>query len=367
MSTTARELSVMKAVAGVVREHVGKAFDSLAARLKGVEDELSELRLEAHKVPEKGDPGKDGTSVTAEDVLPELKSEVARLVADFPAPKDGKDGIDGKDGKSITAEDVRPIIEQEQARLALDFERRAQDILHRAIERIPPGRDGIDGRDGKDGQDADPEAVAAKVIERLDLKGTRTDLKKLCKELVDKEVSRFEPPKDGADGKDGRDATDAQVADAVAAYIKAHPVRDGKDGQSITPEQIKALLDERAASWELDFEKRAQAALEKAIDRMPKPRDGKDGIGFDDFSWEFDGERTLRALSRVNGEEREHKFILPIVIDQGVYKDGQDYARGDGVTWGGSFWISQVEKPKGKPGQFNKDWRLAVKRGRDGK
>ena len=59
------------------------------------------------------------------------------------------------------------------------------------------------------------------------------------------------------------------------------------------------------------------------------------------------------------------EFSLPVVLDKGVYKAGEGYQAGDGVTWAGSFWIAQedtTEKPDG-----GKGWRLAVKRGRDGK
>lgn len=45
-------------------------------------------------------------------------------------------------------------------------------------------------------------------------------------------------------------------------------------------------------------------------------------------------------------------------------RQGVKYLEGDGVTWGGSFWIAQKDtatKPDGG------EWRLAVKKGRDGK
>ena len=42
------------------------------------------------------------------------------------------------------------------------------------------------------------------------------------------------------------------------------------------------------------------------------------------------------------------------------------YAKGDGVTFGGSLFIAQTDAPAGKP-EETPDWRLAVKRGREGK
>lgn len=53
-----------------------------------------------------------------------------------------------------------------------------------------------------------------------------------------------------------------------------------------------------------------------------------------------------------------------IVLDTGVWSAGS-YQKGDGVTHGGSFFIAQEDTSE-KPEAGNA-WRLAVKRGRDGK
>lgn len=94
-------------------------------------------------------------------------------------------------------------------------------------------------------------------------------------------------------------------------------------------------------------------------------RDGIDGLGFDDLEIEHDGERTV-TLSFVQGERRKD-FVLkmPVMLDRGVFKDGSNYERGDAVTWAGSIWIAQKDTGA-KPGEGG-DWRLAVKKGRDGK
>ena len=80
----------------------------------------------------------------------------------------------------------------------------------------------------------------------------------------------------------------------------------------------------------------------------------------------YDGERTI-CLSFSNGSKQFEKEIkLPIVLDRGVYKPEKNYEQGDGVTYAGSFWISQTDNPDTKPGS-GKEWRLSVKRGKDGK
>ena len=66
--------------------------------------------------------------------------------------------------------------------------------------------------------------------------------------------------------------------------------------------------------------------------------------------------------------DTKHSFELefPVIIDRGVFKEGQAYVRGDAVTWGGSLWIAQKETGA-KPDGPDSGWRLAVKKGRDGK
>lgn len=203
------------------------------------------------------------------------------------------------------------------------------DVLEKRVSDIPagaPGKDGANGRDGIDGKDG-------------------------------------APGKDGSDGAPGKDG------------------RDGIDGKSFTIEQADALLSEKMARWELDFERRATAALEKAIDRIPAPKDGKDGrdgkdgangldgrdgVGFDDLSVEFDGAKTVTFQLKRGDVCKEFNLTLPIIMDRGTYKEGESYTPGDGVTWAGSYWIAQKETTA-KPDTPDSGFRLAVKKGRDGR
>jgi Collagen triple helix repeat (20 copies) len=74
-----------------------------------------------------------------------------------------------------------------------------------------------------------------------------------------------------------------------------------------------------------------------------------------------DGGRTL--LWAIG--DTVHEIKTAIVLDAGVWKEGTAYQAGDGVTLGGSFFIAQAET-SAKPGKSD-DWRLAVKRGTDGR
>ncbi len=109
-----------------------------------------------------------------------------------------------------------------------------------------------------------------------------------------------------------------------------------------------------------------QRALEeiRTLARLPGPRGepGRDGFGFDDLSVvETDKGWMIRFSKGTEVKE----FRLPIVTDRGVFKDGTGYRRGDGVSFGGSWFIAQEDTTE-KP-ETGKGWRLAVKRGRDGK
>lgn len=207
-----------------------------------------------------------------------------------------------------------------------------------------------------------------------------------CRRFIDKQLASVEPRLKAledrpvhapVDQAELADLCRSMVADAVRGVseglteklhqsIKAIPLpKDGEDGKSVTVDDVMPLLKAHHAEWAIGFERNAQAVLQRAVDAMPKPKDGLDGFNLEDLQLEFDGERTA-TLSFSRGELRKtHAMRFPMVIDRGVYKTGQDYERGDGVTWGGNFWICQ-EDTSDKPGT-SKAWRLAVKKGRDGK
>jgi hypothetical protein len=169
------------------------------------------------------------------------------------------------------------------------------------------------------------------------------------------------PGKDGEPGKGGE------------------PGRDGKDGKSLTVEDIAPLLDGMIAKAMLDLERRAQDILQRAVDRLPPPKDGRDGmagkdgkdgqdgVGFDDMFVEDDGQGNI-TLQYVRGDiVKGFRVRLPCIIDRGVYREETTYQKMDAVSYGGSLWLAQTDKPAGRPMDGSKDWRLAVKKGRDGR
>lgn len=193
----------------------------------------------------------------------------------------------------------------------------------------PAGKDGLDGKDGKDGKDG---------VDGKD----------------GKDGERGPAGKDGLDGKDGKDGKDG--ADG----------KDGKDGKDADPVSEKAIADAVAAQFErrfadltLSWERQARDAISKALDKMPTPKDGVDGLPADAIEITQSGRDVTITVG-----EKSHTIRLDTVIDQGVWKEGS-YQKGDGVSFGGSFWIAQEDTADAP--SASKAWRLAVKKGRDGR
>lgn len=230
-------------------------------------------------------------------------------------------------------------------------------------------------------------------------------------------------------GDPGENATDAQIADAVAKHLEAHPPlkgdpgEPGKDAEPIAEALEKSMKEVlpglAAAAAKIVGETTKPPApmpiptflidqdgnlvmvssdgSTKSIGRVrgsdgsPAPviaksiiNDdgvlifemsdghkllagrvvGEDGLGVADLDVAYDGERTI-TLRWLNGEKAaERSFVLPIVIDRGVHKSGAEYKKGDAVSSGGSMFIAQKDTTAAPE---TDDWRLAVKRGREGK
>lgn len=98
---------------------------------------------------------------------------------------------------------------------------------------------------------------------------------------------------------------------------------------------------------------------------MPGRVDGRDGLSIEDLSVEYDGERTMTLVFSRGEQRKEFPVRFPAIIYRGVFEPGRDYAQGDSVTLSGSLFIAQVPT-SAKPGTSDQ-WRLAVKRGADGR
>ena len=137
---------------------------------------------------------------------------------------------------------------------------------------------------------------------------------------------------------------------------------------SPTVDEVAAVFERRFSDLTLSWERQARDTFEKAADRMPVPKDGRDAIPLDSFDLTLseDG-RTLTVKMQAADGVMEKSVRIASIIDRGTYKAAYDYEKGDAVTHGGCLWIAQNDAPEGAPGLGGEGWRLAVKKGRDGK
>lgn len=243
------------------------------------------------------------------------------------------------DTKAIAAA-LAPIVRTHVAEATAHLIARIAELEKRQPERGEPGEPGRDGKDGADGRDADPvsdEQVAAAVERYL----------------------TANPPAAGKDGRDGVDGKDGDPGEKGADGVDG---RDGADGVGLAGAMI-------------DRDGELNVTLTNGEVRKLGPvvgRDGTDGergaAGFSltDFDTDWRPEDKVLVLRWDAGETSySHELFVPYVRDMGVWGEGKSYLKGDGVTWAGSFWIAQDDTAD-RP-EAGKSWRLAVKRGRDGK
>lgn len=227
------------------------------------------------------------------------------------------------------AEEIAAIVSDEVERATQPLIARIAELEARPVaekgDKGDPGEKGLDGSHGKDGEPGLPGA-------------------------------------DGAHGKDGIDGKDG---------LPGEKGLDGKDGAGIAD-----LVIDREGSLVATFTDGRMKQLGKVVGKDGRDgvdgksgADGKDGIPFsvDDIGMSLmeDG-RTVRMAFSKGDTEYAFQIPFPVVVDRGVYSEGKEYEEGDGVTWGGSYWIAQ-RATTAKPDSGDSGWRLAVKRGRDGK
>jgi hypothetical protein len=293
----------------------------------------------------------------------------------------GKDGINGKDGADGVKGD-----RGDQGEKGERGEKGDPGEPGAAGKDGAPGlsgKDGEPGRPGENGKDGAPGVAGLKgdpgPAGKDGAPGERGEIGLTGKDgapgAPGERGEKGEPGiqgKDGAPGLNGKDGAPGLQGKDGAPGERGAP---GIDGKSVTLEEVGQLLEGMVAKWQLDFERRAADTLDRAIDRMPKPKDGVDGVngkdgadglGFDDLTAHQKDDRTIEFVFSRGGVEKRYAFTFPVQIDRGTFKAGQTYERGDSLTYGGSIFTAQratlpTEKPEDGSGAF----RLAVKRGRD--
>lgn len=287
--------------------------------------------------------GEPGTSVTVDDVAPLIEVIVTRHVAALPP---------AEPGKSVTADDVAPLIGHAIEKAVAAIELPAPDmvmIAHMIGEKV--------------------EAVVASLPPAQPGKSvTVEDVRPMLAELV-----AALPPAQPGKSVTVEDLAPLVVSEVGKAVVAAMPIKDpvglagaliDREGElviTLSDGSTKALgrvVGRDGADVDMDAVHERIASEVKAL---PKPRDGVDGVGFDDMELvDVEGDLFLRFT---RGEVVKD-FYLPVPTDRGVWVE-REFRKGAGVTWGGSFWMAQRDT-SAKPDTPDSGWRLSVKRGRDG-
>jgi collagen type II alpha len=289
----------------------------------------------------------------------------------------GDRGEKGADGTSVTLEQVMPLIEAPVSKWMLECERRATDTLSQAIGRIPlpkdgkDGRDGTDGARGSDGAKGDPGVGIDRLV--VDQKSVEFVLTDGTSAVVEMPVGpQGEKGIDGAPGLRGEKGDAPSMADIEAVVMK------------FLPDMLHKAIESAMQKAMPDVVSKAAALVPPGRDGLPgapgRPGvrgedgiDGKDGlhgmngVSIDGLRVEHVGGRKQKLIaSKSDGSEQEVPFVMEgMLLDCGIHKTGDAYQLGDVVTRGGSYWVAKVAT-RGTPGE-SPDWRLVVKRGRDGK
>lgn len=314
---------VVKGMTPVIREFVSLQVENLLAKIAVLEQRVAVAEQRAMTpgpIGPAGPSGQDGKSIDPAALTEAIGVAAKQVVADLPGPDVDLHALAAKAAELIQppAVDMVPINEL--------VGQAALDAVARAFAELPRPKDGTSV--------------------------TVDDVAPLIQSEVAKAVSALPVPKDGKDGVGVFGTVLDRSGHLVVTLSNGEtkdvgPVvgQDGKDGQSVNMEIVQKTIIEEVA-------------------KIPRPKDGQDGIGWDDIAFSED-EHGRTIIKAMKGEHVKQARIFSIV-DRGVWRSGESYLKGDGVTWAGSFWIAQAETTD-KPGEGQTQWRLAVKSGRDGK
>jgi len=289
-----------------VEDFVARAISALTPRFEALENGLKTQPAAGVKgdAGDKGEPGEPGPKGDKGD-----PGEVLTVKGE-----QGEPGVKGEKGDDAT---VDPI----QLKNIVD------ESVTAAVAKLPQPVNGKDGQDGKPGESIHPDTIA-----------------RMINEQVAAAVANL-PRTQAVDGRDGRDALSLEILPAIDE-AKSYPRGTFAEHRGGTIRSIRntdPITD--------GLEKAGWTVVVNGIDSETEvPSD--------------EGRTLTRTTHYTNGRQLVRTIKSNVVLDRGVWRDGE-YQAGDGVTLGGSFWIAQrvtTDKP-----ETSDAWRLAVKRGRDGK
>lgn len=311
--------AMMAELAPVIREYVAAETAPLVARINA---------LEGRPLPTP----KDGVGIA--NGFKDASGVLILTLTDGNTLNTGiRDGAPGKDAEPVEAP-VLPELPDVEAMVKSEVAAAVLPAVEKAVAALPPAEP------GKDGEDYDPEELRKAVAEA---------------------VAALPKPRDGESVTldDVAPVVAQAVTEAVQRAVEGLPV--AKDGVGLAG----AMID-RDGGLILTLTDGSTKALGRVVGKDGEPgKAGNDGLGFDDLSVDYDGERTLTFKWARGEKTREHSLKLSHPIYRGVREVGRMYERGDSISYGGNTWIA-MKDTDAQPAE-GPDWKMAVRRGRDGK
>jgi len=166
------------------------------------------------------------------------------------------------------------------------------------------------------------------------------DFEKMISEAVKMAVSQIQLPDPGK-GEDGKDGLQIEVMPEI-------------DVNKSYPRGTYAI--HNGGLWRAYQKTAGMSGFECVVN----------GLSDIDISLKGDRQFTV-SLSKSNGQTETRDFTIPVMIYRDVYQAGQTYLPGDCVTFAGSIWHCYAETTDRPNDVGSTGWRLAVKRGRDGR
>lgn len=179
------------------------------------------------------------------------------------------------------------------------------------------------------------------------------------------------PGERGAPGKDGLDGRDAEVS--FDDIIKA----------------VEVVHERMVAKYMLDMERRANDTLQKAIEKLPPPKEGppgpkgdpgqpgekgapgpagKDGLSVEHLEREYDpATHEIVETWRVPGSEvvKSLRYKAGGLHYRGYWKAGIAAKAGEAWTEKGTMWVA-LKDTSAQPVEGSPDWSIGARKGRDG-
>lgn len=356
-----RDLNALSdAVIATVKGYVSRSAELFSTRLDGFEKRFSDFvamqpdigatieRQVADAVSRIPKP-EDGKSVTLDDVMPAICEAVKNVASTIRIPEDGKS------------------VDEEQVKTVLDgIKKDAESTINAVIAAIPVP---------KNGEDADPEMVREIVTQEVSKAFNAIDIPKpvapieeidsLVKEQVSEAFKSIRVPEDGktVPVEDVQRMVDEAVTKAMSSVRMP---KDGDPGRDAAHIEILPAIDAQKSYARGTFAKHA-GGLWRSFETTAGMKGWEcivEGVQSLDVSMPTERECVV-SIKSSSGAEQIKNFVLPVMIYRNVFKEGNEFERGDVVTWGGSLWHCNAQTNE-KPGDGSKSWTLAAKKGRDG-